>query len=254
MRAPPKLARAESERAVPPEGEPPRKGWSILDLDDASRLGSYLLGMAHMCCLQLAQAQSDPLAAWVGSRLPELQRVWSALLASTRDVPFGDQVFSIRLGAPAELGEPPMDRAPLAVNQALHAAAADQNAAVSVRRAWASQLRDLAPRVGLRALEGVPPEVLELLSAPQGKPRYELRYVTFDSMENRIGEARVATRVALGDSVTDEQAITHAEHYVGELGRYTGWDNEEYPRDFELVRVLDWAPEDRPDRHAKAAP
>lgn len=36
----------------------------------------------------------------------------------------------------------------------------------AVREAWAAQVRDLAPRVGLRALAGVPPEVLALLSPP----------------------------------------------------------------------------------------
>lgn len=38
----------------------------------------------------------------------------------------------------------------------------------SVHAAWAEQLRDLLPRVGLRALEGVPDEVKALLGSEKG--------------------------------------------------------------------------------------
>lgn len=41
-------------------------------------------------------------------------------------------------------------------------------ALASVRAAWATQLRDLLPRVGLRALEGVPDEVKSLLEPKAG--------------------------------------------------------------------------------------
>lgn len=35
-----------------------------------------------------------------------------------------------------------------------------------LERAWAEQIRDLAPRIGLRALAGVPDEVKALLADP----------------------------------------------------------------------------------------
>jgi hypothetical protein len=39
-----------------------------------------------------------------------------------------------------------------------------------LERGWAAQIRDLAPRIGLRALEGVPEEVKALLSGPPDCP------------------------------------------------------------------------------------
>jgi hypothetical protein len=79
------------------------------------------------------------------------------------------------------------------------------------------------------------------------KGKWYLRYLEFDSMENRIEAAQIKSRVELA-AKSEEEAIREAKKKWDELlakGTYAGWDGQTYPQQprviyFYEVPSVDW--------------
>jgi hypothetical protein len=148
---------------VPPESPPV---WRIDTLARASSYGSWILGCAQQSCWQLGQQNNDPMSMWAGNALGDFMRVWSALLDSASEI-----LFRETLGVALELPHPPSQGSkPSAAAALLDWQQAHQRELGELQKAWARQLRDLLPRIGLRALEGVPESVLALVAQPEAPP------------------------------------------------------------------------------------
>ena len=148
---------------MPPEPNPPPLVWRIDTLARASLYGSWIFGCAQQSCWQLGQQNGDAMSMWAGSALVDCMRVWSALIDSASEI-----LFAEALGPALELPPPPPTGSkPSATAARLDGQQAHQRELGELQRAWATQVRDLLPRLGLHALEGVPESVLALVERPE---------------------------------------------------------------------------------------